>query len=350
MAPITQVNPVHGVELFPVAEYWWFYAIFMVFVSIVVALDLGVFQKEAHQVSFREALRRTISRILMALAFNVGFYFYLRYALPHNERLMALPGFDPAAVAQESALQFLAGYLVEQTLALDNIFVFSLVFTYFSIPGKYQARVLLYGIFGALLFRAIFISIGSLLMQFHWVVLAAGVFLIFTGGKMLFGGEEKIEPEKNPLIRLLRRFLPITPGLEAEHFFVRHNNRLFGTPLLVTLIVVEASDIVFALDSVPAIFGISSEPLIVFTSNVFAILGLRSMYFILADILERFHLLKYGVSLILVFVGLKMVWLNDLFGGEMPITWSLGIIFGVLGLSIVASLVVPKKPEAEHGP
>jgi len=226
---------------------------------------------------------------------------------------------------------------------VDNIFVFVVVFSYFAIPPKYQHRILFYGILGALVFRIIFISIGAALMQWHWVIWVFGGFLILTGFKILFAPEKPIEPDRNPIIRLLRRLLPVTPAIEGDKFFIRRNGVLHATPLLVSLVFIELSDIVFAVDSVPAIFAITREPLIVFTSNVFAILGLRALFFLLAGVMHKFWALKYGLGIILVFVGLKMVWLNDYFGGKFPVTWSLGIIGAILAISVAFSLAIPKR-------
>ncbi len=226
---------------------------------------------------------------------------------------------------------------------MDNIFVFVVVFSYFAIPAKYQHRVLFYGILGALVFRVIFISLGAVLMQFHWVIWIFGIFLILTGIKILFAPEKPIEPEKNPVIRLLRKLVPVTPKLEGQKFFLRKEGVLHATPLFVCLVFVELTDIVFAIDSVPAIFALTKEPLIVFTSNVFAILGLRAMFFMLAGVMHKFRFLKYGLGLVLVFVGLKMVWLNDAFGGKFPISWSLGIIGALIGASVVLSLLLTPK-------
>ena len=331
------------VSLFPIADYAWFYVGFLVFVFGMLALDLGVFHKKAHAVTFKESAVWTVVWIGLALVFNAGFYYYSLDKFSADPRLLAIPGFDPTAMAERSALEFLTGYVVEKALAVDNLFVFAMVFSYFAIPSHLQHRVLFYGILGALVFRAIFIAVGAALLQFHWVVIAAGLFLILTGLRMMFGPEKPLDPEKNPAIRLLRRVLPITPTLEGERFLVRKAGIWMGTPLLVTLIFVEVSDIVFAIDSVPAIYAITKEPLIVFTSNIFAILGLRSMYFMLASVISKFHLLKYGLALVLVFVGLKMAWLNEAMGGKFPIGLSLGIIGGVLVVSIVASLIFPRK-------
>ena len=315
--------------LFPFAEFWWFYAGFLVFVLVLLAVDLGIFHREAHVVSFRESLSWSVVWVTLALLFNYGFYLYARSFLPPEE-------------ASRVSLEFLTGYVVEKSLAIDNIFVFVLVFAYFGIPLKYQHRVLFYGILGALVFRAIFIALGAVLMQYHAVVLLFGVFLLLTGARMLWNPETKVEPEKNVAIRLLRRLVPVTHVLHGKHFFVELDGRWHATPLLVCLLFLEMSDIIFAVDSVPAIFAISSEPLIVFTSNVFAILGLRAMYFLLAGVLDRFYLLKYALAMILIFVGLKMVWLNDAFGGKFPIEWSLGIIAALLTGAIVASILFPR--------
>jgi tellurite resistance protein TerC len=320
---------------FPFAGYWWFYAGFTLFVLLLLAVDLGVFHRTAHAVSFRESLVWSTVWVTLALAFNYGFYLY------------AVSKFGPDA-GRQLGLEFLAGYLVEKSLAVDNIFVFVLIFAYFAVPPTYQHRVLFYGIIGALVFRAAFVAAGAALMQYHAVVLLFGAFLILTGVRMLWAPERKVEPDKNPIVRLLRKAVPVTPTLHGQRFIVRFAGRVHATPLLVALLMLEMSDIIFAVDSVPAIFAISREPLIVFTSNVFAILGLRAMYFMLAGAVERFHLLKFGLALILVFVGLKMVWLNDLAGGKFPITWSLAIIGALLASSIAASLWWPK-PETHAG-
>ena len=332
------------IPLFPFAEYWWFYGGFLAFVLAMLALDLGVFHRKAHAVSFKESAGWTAVWVSLALAFNVGLYFYAVATFAEDPRLMAVPGFDPGAAAERVALEFLTGFVIEKALAVDNIFVFAVVFGFFAIPAVHQHRVLFYGILGALVFRAIFIALGALLLKVHWIVIVAGVFLILTGVKLMFGPEKPMEPDKNPLLRLVRRFLPITNTLEGERFFVRKEGVLYGTPLLVTLLVLEFSDIVFAIDSVPAIFAITDEPLIVFTSNIFAILGLRSLYFMLAGVMDRFHLLKYGLAAVLIFVGLKMAWLNEAMGGKFPIGLSLGIIGGILAVAITASWAIPPKP------
>ena len=328
-------------DLFPFAEYWWFYAAFTAFVLLMLALDLGVFHRKAHEVSFRESAVWTVVWIALALGFNFLLYQYALWKFPQDPRLMTVPGFNPEAEAQRTALEFLTGYVVEKSLSVDNIFVFVLVFSYFAIPAIYQHRVLFYGIIGALIFRAIFIAMGSVLMQYHWVILVFGAFLIFTGIKMMFTPDKEVEPDKNLMLRLLRRFVPVTPELHGKSFFVRINGMLYATPLLVALLFLETTDVIFAIDSVPAIFALTSEPLIVFTSNIFAILGLRALYFMLAGAVDKFHLLKYGLAVVLIFVGLKMVWLNDWYGGKFPISISIGIIGGVIAASVAASLLFP---------
>jgi tellurite resistance protein TerC len=265
--------------LFPFADYWWFYAGFTLFVLGMLALDLGVFHRDAHEVKFKEALGWSIAWIALALLFCYGFWQYAQWKLPTDPRLLAagLTALQAATLANQTALEFLTGYVVEKSLSVDNVFVFVVVFSYFAVPAKYQHRVLFFGILGALVFRIIFIALGAALMQLHWVIWLFGIFLILTGVKILFAPEKPIDPEKNPIIRLLRKIIPVTPKLDGQNFFVRHAGVLHATPLFVCLVFLEVTDIVFAVDSVPAIFAITKEPLIVFTSNVFAILGLRAI-------------------------------------------------------------------------
>ena len=331
------------VDLFPFGQYWWAYLAFTGFVLFLLALDLGVFHRRAHEVSFREAAAWSAVWVTLSLVFNFILYQFALWKFSHDPRLTALPDFDPSAAAWQTALEFLSGYVVEYSLSVDNIFVFVVVLNYFAVPAQYRHRVLFYGILGALAFRAIFIAMGAMLMQYHSVVLIFGVFLIFTGVKMMFGPETRVEPERNLLIRLFRRFAPVTPEPHGQHFFVRVNKMWHATPLFIALLFLELTDIIFAVDSVPAIFALTREPLIVFTSNVFAILGLRSMYFMLAGTIDKFHLLKYGLSVVLIFVGLKMAWLNELFGGKFPIGYSLGFICFALMVSILLSILFPKK-------
>jgi tellurite resistance protein TerC len=315
---------------FPFAEYWWFYLGFTAFVLLMLALDLGVFHREAHKVSFKEATIWTIIWITLALGFNGLFYYYTTTNLGSAE-------------GTRLSLEFLTGYIVEKSLSVDNIFVFVMVFAYFGIPAKYQHRVLFYGIIGALIFRAIFIAGGSYLMQFQWIIYIFGGFLILTGIKMMFVPLKEIDPEKNFLIRLFKRFVPVTNKLQGQKFFTRENKILYATPLFIALLFLELTDIIFAVDSVPAIFALTKEPMIVFTSNIFAILGLRAMYFMLAGVVDKFYFLKYGLSVVLIFVGLKMAFFNDWYGGKFPITYSLGFILGTITLSIIISLMFPKK-------
>jgi tellurite resistance protein TerC len=293
------------------------------------ALDLGVFHREAHEVSFKEATAWSVVWVTLALVFNAVFYFYVASK------------FD-AATASTVSLEFLTGYVVEKALSVDNIFVFVMVFGYFAVPAKYQHRVLFYGIIGALIFRAIFIGAGAWLMQFQWIVYVFGVFLILTGIKMMLMPEKEMNPEKNFLIRLFKKIVPVTHELHGQKFFVRENKILYATPLFIALLFLELTDIIFAVDSVPAIFALTKEPFIVFTSNIFAILGLRAMYFMVAGAIDKFYLLKYGLSVVLIFVGFKMAWLNDAFGGKFPIVWSLGFIGLTIAFSVCVSLIFPK--------
>jgi tellurite resistance protein TerC len=332
-----------NIILFPFAEYWLFYVGFTTFVLLMLALDLGVFHREAHEVTFKESLIWSIVWISLALIFNFLFYKYAAWKFETDPRLLAIPGFDGEAAAKQVGLEFLTGFIVEKSLAVDNIFVFVVVFTFFAIPLKYQHRVLFFGIIGALIFRIIFIALGSILLQYGWTVILFGIFLIITGLKIIFAPEKPIDPEKNPVIKLFRKFFPVTPTIEGQKFFIRKEGVLYATPLMVALLFIEVSDIIFAVDSVPAIFAITKEPLIVFTSNVFAILGLRALYFMLAGIIHRFRYLKYGLGIVLVFVGLKMAWLNDAFGGKFPISWSLIIIITIIGASIFISLFKKEK-------
>ncbi len=333
------------VALFPFGEYWWFYLAFTALVMLLLLVDLGIFHREAHKVTMREAVSWSVVWVSLALAFNVGFYFYMLHRFPLDPRLA---GLDVASLAKETALEFLAGYVVEYSLSVDNIFVFVVVLSYFGVPAHLQHRVLFFGILGALVFRAIFIALGALLLQFEWVIWIFGGFLILTGARMMVGHDEgPIEPHERWVIRAFRRHVPVTPDYRGASFFVRERGgRLHATPLFIALLFLEMTDIVFAVDSVPAIFGLTREPLVVFTSNIFAILGLRNLYFMLAGAVDKFHMLKYGLGVVLIFVGLKMVWLNRLFGGHFPIGISLGIIIGTIAVSVILSLVLPRKRES----
>ena len=331
--------------LFPFHDYWWFYVGFVAFVLVVLALDLGVFHKKAHEVSFKEASIWTTVWISLALVFNYIFYLYAQYRFSTHERYTSIPGFDAAVQAKTSALEFLTGFVVEKSLAIDNIFVFAVVFAYFGIPKIYQHRILFWGILGALVFRAIFIAMGSVLMQYHWVVVFFGALLILTGIKMFFAGTKPQNLENNFIVKQLKKVFRVHPYIEGQNFFIKKDGLIYVTPLFLALIFLELSDIIFAVDSVPAIFALTKEPLIVFTSNIFAILGLRSMYFMLAGVMDKFAFIKYGLASVLVFVGFKMVWLNKIFGGKFPINWSLVIIGTLIGSSILISVIINKRSQ-----
>ncbi|HPR85985.1 MAG TPA: TerC family protein [Prolixibacteraceae bacterium] len=293
---------------------------FIVFVILLLALDLGVFHRKSHEVKIKEALTWSVVWISLALIFNYGIYIYL---------------------GKEKALEFLTGYLIEKSLSVDNLFVFIMLFSFFNVEPKYQHKVLFWGIIGALIMRAIFIFAGvALINQFHWIIYIFGAFLIFTGIKMLFHKEEEVAPDKNPLVRLFKKFFPVTDQMHGGKLFVRVNAKTVATPLFIVLLVVEFTDLIFAVDSIPAILAISKDSFIIFTSNVFAILGLRALYFALAGITKYFHLLKYGLSAILAFVGTKMV-IVDFY--KVPITISLLTIMGILLISVLLSLIFPKK-------
>lgn len=312
----------------------------MAFVLGMLALDLGVFHKNSHVVKMKEALVWSAVWIGLALVFNLGIYLFW-------DRIYPQSAYDNS----EAGLAFLTGYIIEKSLSVDNIFVFLMVFAYFNVPSQYQHRVLFWGIIGALVFRAIFIAAGSaLLQQFAWMVLIFGGFLIVTGIKMIVLKDKKIDPEKNPVIRGVRKLIPVTPEYHGQKFFTRINGKLWATPLLVTLVFIEFTDVIFAVDSIPAIFAVTKDPFIVFTSNVFAILGLRALYFALAGMMGLFHYLGYGLATVLCFVGGKMVYTyfqhaNGNPEYKFPIGVSLGVIVGILAASVIVSLVwPPKKP------
>lgn len=295
---------------------------FNLFVLGMLALDLGVFHKRSEEISVRNALVWTGIWVTLAMAFNFFVYLYFGKA---------------------EAIEFFTGYIIEKSLSVDNIFVIIMIFSYFHVPPAYQHKVLFWGILGALVMRVIFIFAGiELIHRFHWLIYIFGGFLIITGLRMLFGSEAKIEPEKNPVVRLARRLFPVTPSFNGDNFFVRLNGKLWATPLFIVVILIESTDLIFAVDSIPAILAITDNPFIVYTSNVFAILGLRSLYFALSGIEKYFHYLKYGLAMILVFVGAKMC-LADYY--KIPIEVSLIVIVSTLILAIAASMIFPKKPE-----
>ena len=329
--------------LFSFQDYWWLYASFIGFVILMLALDLGVFHRDAHEVKMREAAAWSVFWVSLSLLLNFAFYQYALHKFSTDAAYLAIPGFDAAIEAKRVGLEFLTGFVVEKALAVDNIFIFVMVFAALGIPAKYQHRVLFFGIIGAIVFRAIFIAIGAQLMEYKWIVMIFGVFLIATGLKMLFLSTEKVNIESSKALKLIRKFFPVTSEFHGQSFLVRVNGVLYATPLFVALVFLEFTDIIFAVDSVPAIFALTKEPLIVFMSNILAILGLRSLYFMLAGIVDRFIYLKFGLALVLVFVGLKMSWLNEMMGGKFPIGLSLGIITSFILGSVILSLLATAK-------
>src|SRR5687768_5034909 len=303
----------------------WLWVGFNLFVLLMLALDLGVFHRKAHAVSTKEALTWSIVWISLSLVFNAVIYFFWDRMVPNS-----------SYTNSEAALSFLTGYLIEKSLSVDNIFVFILIFSFFAVPDAYQHRVLFWGILGALVMRGILIAVGAaLLEQFHWIIYVFGAFLIFTGIRMAVQHEEHVEPNKNPVVRFFRRFMPVTETFEKDQFFIHRAGRLMATPLFLILLVVESTDLVFAVDSIPAIFAVTQDPFIVYTSNVFAILGLRALYFLLADVMDKFQYLKLGLSAVLTFICVKMV-ITDLY--HIPVGVSLAVVAGILTLSILASL------------
>jgi tellurite resistance protein TerC len=300
---------------------------FNVFVLMMLAVDLGVVHHRAHTVRLKEALIWSGIWIALALLFALGVYFW----------------YGP-----QPALEFLTGYLIEKSLSVDNIFVFVLIFSYFKVPALYQHKVLFWGILGALVMRAIFIFAGiALLQRLHWIIYVFGALLILTGIKMAMEKDKEIHPDKNPVLRLFRRLVPVTEDYHADHFFVRRFGHYAATPLFVVLLVVETTDIIFAVDSIPAILAITVDPFLVYTSNVFAILGLRALYFALAGVMQLFHYLHYGLSAILVFVGAKML-LADVY--KLPIGVALGVIAGILLISVIASVMRPRQKDVVTTP
>jgi len=309
-----------------VAESPWLWVGFIAFVLAMLAIDLGVFQRKAHAISMKEAAGWTVVWIALALVFNVVVYFWR---------------------GGETAAAFFTGYIIEKALSVDNLFVFALIFTFFGVPRTYQHRVLFWGILGALIMRGVFIAAGAALLEhFHWVMYVFGAFLVFTGIKLAQHQNAEVHPDRNPLVRLLRRLMPVSDTYHGAAFFVREAGRVVATPLLVVLLVVESTDVVFAIDSIPAVFAITQDPFIVYTSNVFAILGLRALFFLLAGALDKFYYLKWALSVILVFVGVKML-AADVY--KIPVSLSLLVIAGLLAAAIVASLVRARRLEHTAG-
>jgi len=305
----------------------WSWGIFGVMVIVMLALDLGVFHRKEHEVKMKEALIWSGIWVVVALLFNWGIYLIK---------------------GKELAMQFLAGYILERTLSFDNLFVFLLVFNYFKLPNVHHHKVLFWGIFGALLFRAIFIACGiGLLHYFSWMIYVFGAILVWTGFKLAVEKDSKVDPEKNLFFKGFKKIMPVTDKYDGGNFFTKINGVLFATPLMIILVVIESTDIVFAIDSIPAVLAISRDPFIVYTSNVFAILGLRALYFVIAELMRLFHHLHYGLSLILVLIGVKMLIASFI---HIPTSIALGAILLILAASVVASIIWPQKAgECGHG-
>jgi len=305
----------------------WKWGLFNLFILVLLAFDLGVLNRKSHEVSLKEALAWSAFWIALALTFCGGVWWY---------------------GGHDKALEFFTGYVIEYSLSVDNIFVFILIFGYFSVHPEYRHKVLFWGILGALVMRGLMILLGvSLIHRFEWIIYIFGAFLIFTGIRMLFQGEDdKVDPQKNILVRILRKIMPVTDDYHGNKFFVKLDGKRFATPLLVVLLVIETTDLIFATDSIPAILAISRDPFIVYTSNVFAILGLRSLYFALAGVMDIFHYLKYVLSIILTFVGVKMLLSHTAY--KIPTVWALLVIVLLLAGAVIASLLWPQKEETEE--
>ena len=322
----------HPIERMTTSLYLWLG--FNVFVLAMLALDLGVFHRKEHEVKMKEALTWSAVWIALALLFCGGIFLFWQQLNPGS-----------AYSNTQAGLAFLTGYVIEKSLSVDNVFVFVMLFGYFHTPAKYQHRVLFWGILGALVMRAIFIAAGvTLIAKFHWMIYLFGAFLVITGIKMIWAKNKEMHPERNPVLRLFSKFTPVTKEYEGKRFFVKRDGRWWATPLAVVLLLIETTDVIFAVDSIPAILAITQDPFIVYTSNVFAILGLRALYFALAGIMQMFHYLHYGLSAILMFVGTKML-LADVY--KIPLGVSLGVIFAVLTLAVVASLRRQPRPGEE---
>lgn len=319
----------------------WIWVAFNVFVLGMLALDLGVFHRHAHAVSVKEATWWSVVWISLALVFNAGIYFYWEQIWPASEYTNS-----------EAALAFLTGYLIEKSLSVDNVFVFVLIFSSFAVPPAYQHRVLFWGVLGALVMRGIMIAAGAaLLTQFHWIIWIFGAFLIYTGIRMVTSGGHEADPTKSGVVKLLRRVIPVTEGYEGQNFFVRRAGVWMATPLFAVLLVVEMSDLIFAVDSIPAIFAVTKDPFIVYTSNVFAILGLRSLYFVMAGAMGSVRYLKTALAFILTFVGIKMLFPDAtkyLLGTKIsiPVEWSLGVIVTTLVVAVLASWLANRRDAA----
>ncbi|MEA2561460.1 MAG: tellurite resistance protein TerC [Acidobacteriota bacterium] len=297
------------------------WGVFFTLVAIMLALDLGVFHRKERRITLRESLFWSVFWTILALLFNYWIYYQF---------------------GSEPGIEFLTGYVIERSLSFDNIFVFIVIFNYFAVPAQYQHRVLFWGILGALISRGVFIAMGAALIQrFEWMIFVFGAFLVYTGIKILIQKETEVHPEKNPVVKLFQRFVPLTTRYHGKRFFAMENGRRVATPLMLVLVVIEATDIVFAVDSIPAIFAITRNGFIIFTSNIFAILGLRALYFLLAGLMHKFRYLGFGLGLVLAFIGGKMLthrWVH------IPTSWSLGVVLGILIVAVVASLLRPMDP------
>jgi tellurite resistance protein TerC len=332
--------------------YGWLWFGFNAFVLLMLALDLGVFHRKAHEVRFAEAMGWTLVWVALALAFNFCIWRYPELFFSDatmSEYVSAgklAVGTGIADLGEQAALEFLTGYLIEKSLSIDNVFVFAMTFSYFSVPPLYQHKVLFWGILGALVMRAVMIFAGAALIQeFGWVIYPFALFLVLTGGKMIVRMEERFEPDSNIVVRNFKRVMPVTPEYRADRFFVMENGRRHATPLFIVLLVIEITDLIFAVDSIPAVFAITTNEFIVYTSNVFAILGLRSLYFVLAGMMEKFHLLKVGLGIVLIFVGVKMGLAHTAF--KIPTAISLCMVVGIIAGAIAASLMFPKRARQE---
>ena len=301
----------------------WAWVSFNVFILLMLLLDLGLFNRKAHAITYKEAAVWSVVWVTLSLIFGAGVFYYL---------------------GSDLGFKYLTGYLIEKSLSVDNLFVFLLIFSYFKVPARYQHRVLFWGVLGALVMRAIMIFLGAtLISRFEWIIYIFGAFLIYTGIKMFSQKEEELHPEQNPVVRFVTRFVPITRHYEEQKFFTRVDGRLHGTLLFLVLIIIEVTDLIFAVDSIPAIFAITTDAFIVYTSNIFAILGLRSLYFLLAGVIEKFHYLRIGLAIVLTYIGVKM--LLHAVHLVIPTPISLGVVALVLGGSVVASLIWPKEAE-----
>jgi len=306
----------------------WMWIGFNLFVLAMLALDLGVFHRKAHVVAFKESIAWTVVWVALAMAFNAAIWHF---------------------AGPQKALEFFTGYVIEKSLSVDNVFVFAMLFSYFAVPPLYQHKVLFWGILGALVMRAAMIGVGAaLIAEFSWIIYVFGAFLVLTGIKMVVKREEEIHPERNPIVRWFKRLMPVTSSYRGDRFFVIEHGLRHATPLFVVLLLVEVSDLIFAVDSIPAIFAVTTDPFIVYTSNVFAILGLRSLYFALAGVMDKFHYLKIGLGVVLAFVGVKMLLAHSPY--KLDTFLALGVVVGILAVSVAASLLRPRKSGPFEGP